>query len=129
LTAALAELGCHVTTVDHADRGAAQNLTGLRVKVVQSDAAEFLVSNKRRYDLIVCDLHGNSEEDWEPLAQPLLKALSAQGSIILNNYRLYTDPEWAFERGVAQFVAHLPPNFEVQEIATAHPGVVKVSQI
>jgi hypothetical protein len=129
LTAALAELGCHVTTVDHADRGAAQNLTGLRVKVVQSDAAEFLVSNKRRYDLIVCDLHGNSEEDWEPLAQPLLKALSAQGSIILNNYRLYTDPEWAFERGVAQFVAHLPPNFEVQEIATAHPGVVKISQI
>lgn len=129
LTAALAELGCQVTTLDHMDRGAAQNLAGLAVNVVQADAVEFLKGNSNLFGLIVCDIHGNSRKDWELLAQPLLAALSPDGSMILNNYRLFQDPEWEEEDGVYHFVANLPPNFEIQEIATAHPGVVKVSRL
>lgn len=117
LAAMLASLGCTLTTIDHHDRGAARNLAGLDVEVIRHDAAKFLAADKRIFDLIVVDLHGNSADDWRRLRKPLLQRLAAGGSLILNNARLHDMPDWRQEDGVAWFLDQLPPHWRI----TLHP--------
>jgi len=56
----LASVGCNLTTIDHQDRGALQNLEGLNVKVLVEDAAVFFTGSDQLFDLIVVDVHGNT---------------------------------------------------------------------
>jgi len=117
LAAMLAGLGCKLVTVDHRDRGAGRNLAGLDVEVVRSDAAEFLAADRRVFDLIVVDLHGNGRDDWRRLRRKLLQRLAPRGTLILNNARLHEMADWREEDGVAWFLDRLPPHWRI----TLHP--------
>src|SRR5262249_49164459 len=72
MSAMLASLGCAVTPLDHVDRGAAINLAGLPVEVILDDAIHYLSTTARQFDLIVCDLHGNSPAEWQRYCGPLI---------------------------------------------------------
>lgn len=127
LTAMLASMGCHVTTVDRHDRGAAQNLFGLGANVIVADAHDFLRTTTQTFDLIVADLHGNSISDWK-IRGPLLKRhLSRPGMLLLDNAALWKIPEWHEETGVRWFLDSLraPWTFEVHEDQL--PGVAVVT--
>jgi predicted O-methyltransferase YrrM len=128
VTAMLATVGCHVTTIDHQDRGAQQNLEGLSVKVVQQDAIAFLMSSSETFDLIVVDLHGNTPEDWQGLYKPLLSRLSSKGSIVINNAILYEIPEWKNETGVQWFLDQLSSVWRIELYTDNLPGIAVVSR-
>jgi len=127
LTAMLASTGCRVTTVDHHDRGAGQNLDGLEVRVLMDDAVHFLATTSETFDLIVIDLHGNSEADWKPLAPVLERCLSPSGMLILHNATLSKIPEWKGETGVRWFLDTLDPSWKVELHPQPLPGLAIVS--
>ena len=124
VAATLASLGCIVTTVDHQDRGARLNLLGMGVNVIHDDALEFLINSSDTYDLIVCDLHGNSNAEWQRYAQPILTKLNQKGVLILNNLNLHKSNEWREESGVSWFVNQLPKVFKIKKITKTFPGIV-----
>lgn len=124
VTAMLASIGCHVTTVDHHDRGAAQNLNGLGVNVVVDDAIHFLTTTSEKFDLIVVDFHGNSVADWMGYASPLKQCLSSHGTLIINNATLWKIPEWKEETGVRWFIESLPSTWTIELHPEPLPGVV-----
>ena len=123
LAAMIASLGCQVITVDHQDRGARRNLAGLAVEVIQDDLVRYLRHERRRFDLIVCDLHGNAPGDWQRYRKPLLKALARGGTLILNNAALHRLPDWDSESGVAWFLSSLPRRFTVELHTQTLPGI------
>jgi dTDP-4-amino-4,6-dideoxygalactose transaminase/predicted O-methyltransferase YrrM len=129
LTAMLATLGCQVTTVDHQNRGAAQNLKGLSVLVIQDDAVSFLSRTMEKFDLIVVDFHGNSEAEWRRYAKPLLNRLNRTGTLLLNNATLYEIQEWRDETGVRWFLDQLTPFWKVELYTHTLPGVAIVTNI
>ena len=118
----LASVGCHVTTVDHQDRGAAQNLAGLSVDVIVSDALAYLRATEKVFDLIVVDLHGNSIAAWRELSDTLLRRLTPDGTLVVSNTQLYKQWVWREERGARWFVDQLVPTWNVTEF-DVHPGV------
>lgn len=124
IAAMLATLGCRVTTVDHVDRGAAQNLEGLDVTVVLADAEEFLRAAQQRFALVVVDLHGNDEATWRRLFPVLAPVVADGGQVVIVNLTLARIPEWRTETGVAWLVEHLPAGFEVESRLDELPGVV-----
>jgi hypothetical protein len=124
MTAMLSALGCKVTTVDHIDRGAAQNLAGMGVSVVNADGRRYLASTRQRFDLLIIDVHGNSEADWRQWAPLLRRAVRRGGRIAIDNLRLAEIPEWRDETGVAWLVANLPRGLTVEAKIDALPGVV-----
>jgi predicted O-methyltransferase YrrM len=126
-SASLAWTGCRLTTVDHMDRGAASNLEGMGVRVVQDDAIRFLQRAEGEYDLVICDLHGNSEQEWRKLSQPILGALKPKGVLLISNLRLHQDAAWKDENGVEWFLGRLPEHCQVEVIEPLHPGVVKIT--
>ena len=128
MTAMLATLGCQVTTVDHQDRGAAQNLKGLPVRVIQDDVVHFLSRTMKTFDLIVVDLHGNSQADWLRYAKPLLCRLNRTGTLLLNNATLYEIPEWRDETGVRWFLDQLTQGWTVELRTQTPPGVAIVTK-
>jgi protein-L-isoaspartate O-methyltransferase len=126
LSAGLASIGCKLTTVDHMDRGSSQNLKGMKVKVVCDDAIRYLQRARGKFELVICDLHGNSEEEWRTLAQPLLGALQPKGTLVISNLRLHQDIAWREEKGVEWFLRSLPKQCKVDIIERRHPGVVRI---
>lgn len=126
MTAMLAEQGCRVTTVDHVDRGAAANLAGLDVEVVVDDAIRYLRRVGRRFDLVICDMHGNSPAEWRRLADPLVKRLAPGGTILASNATLDEIPEWHEETGVRWFTGRLPAGWTVEIDRSAVPGLAVV---
>ena len=127
LTAMLASIGCRVTTVDHHDRGARQNLGGLAVDVVVDDAIRFLTTTSRTFDLVVVDLHGNSVADWKCYAPLVKKCLASRGTLIVDNATLWTIPEWKVETGVRWFLESLPSAWSVELHPEPLPGVAIVT--
>ncbi|MCX5726404.1 MAG: class I SAM-dependent methyltransferase [Candidatus Saganbacteria bacterium] len=127
ITAMLATLGCQVTTVDHQDRGAAQNLKGLPVRVIQDDVVRFLSQTMETFDLIVVDLHGNSQADWQRYAKPLLSRLDRAGTLLLNNATLYNFPDWRDETGVRWFLDQLTQEWTVELRTQTPPGIAIVT--
>jgi hypothetical protein len=127
LTAMLASTGCRVTTIDRHDRGAAQNLDGLGVRVLVHDAVPFLTTTSEKFDLIVVDLHGNSEADWKPLAPVLERCLSPRGKLIIANATLWKIPEWHEETGVRWLLDTWGPTWKVELHPEPMPGVAIVS--
>ena len=126
LTAMLAEQGCRVTTVDHVDRGAATNLSGLPVEVVVADAVEYLQRTPQSFDLIVCDLHGNSPAEWARFVEPLTMRLAPGGMLLASNATLHEIPEWHEETGVQAFAAQLPSDWAVELDRSEVPGLAIV---
>jgi len=126
VTAMLATIGCRVTTVDHQDRGAAANLAGLGVNVVVDDAVHFLRTTPRRFDLVVCDVHGNSPSDWKRYAHPLRRCVAPGGTMIISNAALSRIPEWHEETGVRWFLDRLPAGWTMELDTSTVPGIAVV---
>jgi predicted O-methyltransferase YrrM len=126
LTAMLASLGCCVTTIDRHDRGAAQNLTGFGVEVIVGDALDYLAATTERFDLIVVDLHGNSELDWQLRAPLLMRCLSRRGTLLVSNALLWQIPEWQEETGVRWFLNSLRPPWAFK-LHDTPPGIAVVT--
>ena len=124
LAAILASLDCDVTTIDNCDRGALRNLSGLPVRIVMDDVANFLSLTHARFDCIFVDIHGNTPDDWRRLAGPLVQGLTPDGVLIISNAELYRLPGWSEETGVRWFIDQLPDCWKVSVLATELPGVV-----
>jgi SAM-dependent methyltransferase len=127
LTAMLATLGCKVTSVDHHDRGAADNLDGLAVTVVVDDIVHFMNTSNQFFDLVICDMHGNSPRDWERNLKPLMRLVKQGSTLIINNYLLNKIPEWHEEKGVAWFLKQLPRRWNVTLYEDNIPGIAIVT--
>jgi predicted O-methyltransferase YrrM len=128
LSAMLASLGCRLTTVDHQDRGAAQNLAGLDVKVIVADAVQYLINTSQEFDLIVVDVHGNTPKDWARLEGPLINRLKPGGRLVIDNVALHEIPEWKEETGVQWFLDRLPESWQVKVNTTVPPGVATITK-
>lgn len=126
LSVMLASLGCQLTTVDHEERGAAQNLAGLNVTVIVEDAIKYLMSTDDIFDLIVVDVHGNTPKDWARLKEPLLARLRPGGKLVIDNVALYEIAEWKEETGVQWFLDQLPKSWQIKINSTVTPGVATV---
>ena len=126
LSAILSSLGCRLTTIDHHDRGACQNLEGLDVKVVTDRALTFFSKTNDKFDCIVIDLHGNSETDWRELAPFLQRSLARSGLMLINNAALWKIPEWGYETGVQWFLENLPKTWSFHLHEKPVPGIAVV---
>jgi predicted O-methyltransferase YrrM len=127
LTAMLATLGCNVTTLDYQDRGAGINLSGLNVTVLVEDGIHFMNRSESFFDLVICDMHGNSPHDWERYSAPLMKYLKKGSTLIINNYLLNKISEWHEETGVEWFIKQLPQGYKVVLYEDSIPGVAVVA--
>jgi predicted O-methyltransferase YrrM len=129
LPAMMSTMGCQVTTVDHQDRGAADNLRGLPVRVVTDDAVSFLERSTEKFDYIVVDLHGNTLENWQRYAQPLLQRLNTGGVMFLDNAILYEMPVFKDEVGVRWFLSQLSADWKVELYKKEPPGFAIVTHL
>ncbi|MEN9727228.1 MAG: hypothetical protein RL434_1594 [Pseudomonadota bacterium] len=127
LGAMLATLGCRVTTVDHVDRGAAQNLAGLDVQVVVDDAVHFMATTARRFDLVLFDMHGNSPADWQRYAAAVRHCLAPAATLLLSNATLDEVQGWSEESGVKWFIDNLPSGWRSHLDTSTVPGVAVIS--
>lgn len=129
IAAMLSSLGCVVTTVDHADRGAKVNLDAMNVDVVVADGREFLRHCEDTFDLIVVDLHDNSPKLWKSMFPELRRVLKPGGSIVINNAFLWKIPRWSDETGVRWLLRNLPEDFVRDSKCTADAGVVVLRNV
>lgn len=125
-TAIMASQGCRVTTIDHIDRGARQNLAGLPVEVVIDDAVRYARATPRTFDLIVCDVHGNSPAEWARLGEPLTTLLRPGGTMLVSNATLHEIDEWRDETGVAWFASRLPAGWTASIDRSEIPGLAVI---
>jgi Flp pilus assembly protein TadD len=124
LTAIMLDRGCVVTCVDREDRGATDNLAGLNVCVMVSDAAEFLRCSTMRYAMITVDFHGNEESVWREL-WPLLKdRVEPGGTLVLYNSHLWMVPGRSAEFGLKWLLEETPENFTKEVFAEPLPGMI-----
>ena len=126
MAAILAAHGALVTAIDVSDRGAKKNLEGLTAIFQQSDALEFLKKEKRFFDYICVDLHGNSWKNWRKMWPWLSSRIGPGGRIVINNATLDSIPEWAHESGVRELgeVLSLDENWKVTLHSHPLPGVL-----
>lgn len=124
LSAVIASLGCRLTTVDHEDRGARENLAGLGVEIMIGDAASALDRDPRDFALITVDLHGNRVADWRRLWPVLKRRLSPGGTAILYNSHLWKIPEWKDETGLLWLANTGLPGFAVETFEDPPPGML-----
>jgi predicted oxidoreductase len=92
------------------------------VKVILKEAYDFLVDSSEQYRLIVVDLHGNTQSDWERLAPVLIKNLQAGGALFLGNLNLSEVADWKLETGVRWFLDQLPKNWKCEYFTASLPG-------
>ncbi len=125
-SAIMASQGCCVTTVDRVDRGARQNLAGLPVEVVIDEAVKFANGTTRSFDLIVCDVHGNSPAEWAALGGALTRRLRPGGTMLVSNAALDQVEGWHEETGVSWFTGRLPVDWVVDFDRSVVPGLAIV---
>ena len=124
MTALLASVGGKVTGLDRHDRGAAVNLAGLDCTIVQADATDFLArAAPRCFDLIVSDLHGNSEAEWRKLWPLIEAALAPGGLVLLCNATLSRIPQWRAEDGIPWVLGALGAAWQSRLHAEHLPGL------
>lgn len=126
MTAILAEAGMHITTLDREDRGAAANLAGLPVTVVQEELVRYLSRSQTAFDLIVVDIHGNTIRDWKSYSTALIEAVARRGTMLINNASLDQVPGWEEETGVSWFLGQLPAGWTSTVISHHAPGIAVV---
>jgi predicted O-methyltransferase YrrM len=126
IAGSLAKLGCEVTTVDIADRGATQNLAGLNVKVIIEDAKQYLKNSQETFDLVIIDIHGNTSADWKSYGEALLSKVTNKGKIIINNVHLEKVHGWSTETGVSEFLDGLSSEWKIKIYAKPLPGIAVI---
>lgn len=126
LSAIMASYGAHVTTVDHADRGARANLAGLNVDVQVAEATVFLRHCAKRFAFIVVDLHRNCRGVWRRLWPLLESHLEPGGRMALYNSHLWKMPEWRRETGLRWVMEHKLRGFRVDVLEDPPPGMMVV---
>jgi protein-L-isoaspartate O-methyltransferase len=124
LAAVMAGHGCKLTTIDHEDRGARQNLEGLDVAVVVSDAGAFLSQTQTLYSLIVVDLHGNDNATWQALWPQLKPRLDRSGTMVLYNSHLWKMPEWHDQTGLLWVAQNALDGMAQQVFEQPPPGMI-----
>jgi hypothetical protein len=124
LTAVLVGHGCRMTTVDHEDRGARQNLDGLAVEIIRGEAFDIIANTDRRFAMIVADLHGNSVAVWRKLWPVLRGKVEIGGTIVLYNSHLWKIPEWREETGLRWLADTGMPGFKVEMYEDPLPGMM-----
>jgi hypothetical protein len=124
LTAILASRGCLVTTIDAEDRGAKQNLEGLDVEIVQSEVTKFLLAEKRMFDFITVDLHGNDEKTWQQLWPHLRPRLSRIGTLVLYNSHLWEIDEFKGDTGLRWVADNCLSDFTIETFKDPPPGMI-----
>lgn len=123
MTAMLCTIGKQVTTLDHVDRGASQNLAGLNAEVIITDALRYLHEAQRTFSNVIVDIHDNSEARWAVILPGLVRILRSGGVALVSNARLYEIPEWAEETGVRWALENLPRELSLEREYTGAPGV------
>ncbi|MCC7272849.1 MAG: class I SAM-dependent methyltransferase [Alphaproteobacteria bacterium] len=123
LAAVLAALGCRVTTVDAADRGARDNLADMGVDVRIADGADFLAVGDRRFDLVVVDLHGNGPDVWTRLWPLLTTAVRPGGRLVVNNTHLWRSPVWRAESGLRAMIEQAMDGWDAEVFPEPYPGM------
>ena len=124
LAAVIATCGCKLTTIDHEDRGARQNLEGLDVEVVTSGAVAFLSETHALYSLIVVDLHGNDIATWQALWPQLRPRLDRFGTMVLYNSHLWKIPEWQDQTGLLWVAHNALDGLSQQVFEEPSPGMI-----
>lgn len=126
MTAILADAGLRITTLDREDRGAAANLAGLAVTVVQDELVRYLSRSQNSFDLIVVDIHGNTVRDWKGYSDVLIGALARGGMMLISNANLNLVSGWQEETGVSWFLGQLPTGWTSTVIDPPVPGIAVV---
>jgi predicted O-methyltransferase YrrM len=131
LTLILAQAGAHVITVDKEDRGARQNLAGLKVEVCVMSALKFLRTNKSTFEIVCVDVHGNSRRQWRRLWRKLSNRIQVGGQVVISNAELHLVPGWAHEDGVLWLHQKLSndPNWMCTLIPGPVPGILIVKRL
>ena len=129
LTAHLASCGCLVTTIDHADRNARQNLDGMGVEFVIDDVIDYLGRETRTFDFVVVDLHGNDEAVWRRLWPRLAPRLSSRGTMVLYNSHLWKIDEFSNQTGLRWLAQTQLSGFAVQTHEEPPPGMLVCTHV
>jgi predicted O-methyltransferase YrrM len=127
----LAQAGAHVITVDREDRGARQNLAGLKVEIYIMSVLKFLRTNKSIFEIVCVDLHGNSRRQWRKLWRKLSSRIQVGGQVVISNAELRLVPGWAHEDGVPWLHQKLSrdPNWMCTLISDVVPGILIVKRL
>ena len=131
LTFILAQAGAHVITIDIEDRGARQNLAGLKVEVYVMSALKFLRTNKSTFEIVCVDVHGNSRRQWRRLWRKLSNRIQVGGRVVISNAELRLIPGWAHEDGVPWLHQKLSndPDWMCTLIPDPAPGMLIVKRL
>ncbi|MGE0717135.1 MAG: hypothetical protein AB7P02_16955 [Alphaproteobacteria bacterium] len=123
VAATLAAVGCRVTTIDMADRGAAANLAGMGIEIVVGDCIDFLRRDDRRWPMIAVDLHGNDVGMWRVLWPLLTAAVAPGGHLAVANTDLWRSPAWSDQRGPHEALARGLPGWRIERFPDPLPGL------
>ena len=124
IAAVMSDLGFHVTTVDHIDRGAKINLKALNVEVVVDDAVNYLMNSSEKFRVIIVDVHDNSISTIRKIWRYLHSRIEVGGSIVFNNFNLADMEGWSSEKGVARLSDDLDDCWNVSVLSDTPPGIV-----
>jgi tetratricopeptide (TPR) repeat protein len=124
LTALLSRFN-KVTTIDHKDRGAFINLSGLNIKIVKEDMLSFLKKDHNKYKVILIDLHGNSKKVWSKLWSLIPARLEFKSKVILYNSHLYKIDRFKEDNGIKFLLdSNLLKNFNLKIYDKPLPGMI-----
>ena len=124
LTALLSRFN-KVTTIDHKDRGAFINLSGLNIKIVKEDMLSFLKKDLNKYNIILIDLHGNSKKVWSKLWSLIPARLEFKSKVILYNSHLYKIDRFKEDNGIKFLLdSNLLKNFNLKIYDKPLPGMI-----
>jgi hypothetical protein len=117
-------LGANVTTLDPVDRGANKNLADLKIDVVLEEGKEFLQKNFLTFDLILVDLHGNTDETWQMIWPGISKSVKSGGKVIINNLFLERIDNWQDQNGVRKLADRLQDDvgWKIRQFKVPNPG-------
>jgi tetratricopeptide (TPR) repeat protein len=124
LTALLSRFN-EVTTIDHKDRGAFINLSGLNIKIVKEDMLSFLKKDSKKYNIILIDLHGNSKKVWRKLWSLIPARLEFKSKVILYNSHLYKIDGFSEDNGIKFLLdSNLFKKFKLKIYEKPLPGMI-----
>jgi protein-L-isoaspartate O-methyltransferase len=126
VSAILSEYSNKITTIDHKDRGASNNLKKLSIEFIKSDANKFLKKNKRIFNFIFIDLHGNDKKAWQTIHLNLIKSLAYQGTILFYNSHIFTNRIYKKENGIQWLIeSNKLSTFKLKIYKEPYPGLIE----
>jgi protein-L-isoaspartate O-methyltransferase len=126
VSAILSEYSNKITTIDHKDRGASNNLKKISIEFIKSDANKFLKKNKRIFNFIFIDLHGNDKKAWQTIHLNLIKSLAYQGTILFYNSHIFTNRIYKKENGIQWLIeSNKLSTFKLKIYKEPYPGLIE----